>query len=107
MYKVTKPAYYANVTVVNTETNASVTIGRLNTTILDILTSSIGYELDTAAGWNFEVNKDTAMKLTTLAMRMKKPIRTKAVKEEVKEEVKSKRSQPVDVFNLIFGIDNN
>ena len=101
MYRVTKPAGYGNVTVVNTETYASITIGRLNKTILDILKSSAP-ELDTAAGWNFDVNKDIAIKLTTLAMRMKKPIRTKAVKEEVKP----KRSQPVDVFNLIFGIDN-
>ena len=102
MYKITKPAGYGNVTVTNTETNASVTIGRLNTTILDILKSSGYEELDTAAEWNLDVNQDTAVKLTTIAMLMKKPIRTKAVKEEVKP----KRSQPVDVFNLIFGIDN-
>lgn len=114
MYKVLKDkGHTMNVSLENTETKASVLIGKLDMEILKILESD-DRTFGTADGdikldseWDFEVDDETARILSTKAMRMRKPVRDQSKKSEQKhEEVTPKKKQPVDVFDLIFGIDD-
>lgn len=101
MYTVLKPrGYNANVTVLNTDTSSSITIGKLDMRILTVLEAG-GYTFDSdakVAEWNLTVNKDTADTLVKLTLQMKKPIRDQRKKPEGKIGVE------VDAFNLIFGV---
>lgn len=101
MYTVLKPrGYNANVTVLNTDTSSSITIGKLNPKITAVLEAG-GHTFDSdtkLAEWNLEVNKDTAETLVKLTLQMKKPIRDQRKKPEGKIGVE------VDAFNLIFGV---
>lgn len=103
MYRVIKPqGYDTNVTIENTETLASVVIGRLDTKMLDIL-DSFHVEYPSAPDeWNFEVNKETASELVAFAMKIKKPIRDQRKKPEDKPT--GKVGVDVDAFDLIYGI---
>ena len=101
MYTVLKPrGYNANVTVLNTDTSSSITIGKLDPRIIAILEAG-GHKFDSdakLAEWNLTVNKDTAETLVKLTLQMKKPIRDQRKKPEEKIGVE------VDAFNLIFGV---
>ena len=113
MYRVTKPqGYDANITIENTDTYATVVIGKLSTAIRDILKKQ-GYEFDDTVRhtpstilyheeWNFEVNKETAEELVHLAMNIKKPFRDQRKKPEDKPT--GKVGVDVDAFDLIYGI---
>ena len=94
MYRVYKPAGNGLVSVENTETHASVVIGRVSTEIINTIAEA-GYEAPTYIDeWNLEVNKECARILSLLTMKMKKPIR---------DQRKHKPSAEVDVFDLIYG----
>ena len=100
MYKVVKPRGSSNtVTVVNTDTHASVIVGQISVPMLNILEEA-GYKtadgtLDLMKEWDLEVNKEIANKLTHLALKMTKPIRTKEVKKEKKQ---------VDAMDVLLGL---
>lgn len=101
MYKVFKPkGYNTNVSVENMETSASIIIGRLSIEVLSILEKA-GHKIENyTEEINLEVNSDVAKELSSLALKMKKPVRAK-VEKKPKEEVKADAS--VDAFDLIFG----
>lgn len=102
MYKVLKPKGSSNtVTVVNTGTHASVIIGQISAPMLNILEEA-GYKtaddtLNLMDEWDLEVNKEIATKLTHLALKMTKPIRTKEAKKEKKQ---------VDAMDVLLGLAN-
>lgn len=112
MYKVIKGAgYSANVSVENTDTLATVMIGRADIAITSILEKQ-GYrfsaaKIDTDAGvisydeeWHLAVNKEIAEELVHLAMNIKKPFRDQRKKPEEEKKV----GVEVDAFDLIYGI---
>lgn len=108
MYKVLKAkGHNQTITLVNTETTASVIIGQITMPILKILADT-GYhfgedkERKLNDMWDLEVTEETGKELAHEAMKMKKPDRTE-IKSEQKIENKPKRNQPVDVFDLIYG----
>jgi hypothetical protein len=102
MYKVSKPrGYYANITVQNTETRASVVIGRLNSEIKDILEMA-GHKIhDDTDEISIEINPETKDILLASTMKIHRPVRDQR-KKTTKEETK-KLDADVDVFDLIFG----
>lgn len=106
MYRVIKPAGYdVNISVENTETLASVVIGRINLNIVDVLIGA-GFtedKINAHLEWNLEIDKDTARKLTTMAMSMKKPIRDQR-KKPTEDKPTGKVGVEVDAFDLIYGI---
>ena len=106
MYRVIKPAGYdTNISVENTETLASVVIGRVNLKIMEIL-RNVGFaedEINTSLEWNLEIDKATARELTTTAMSMKKPIRDQR-KKPTEDKPTGKVGVEVDAFDLIYGI---
>ena len=116
MYKILKDkGSNTNITLKNTETKAEVNLGRLSTDIIKLLESD-GYSFETSGGtalryteeWELAISDSVGKDLGKLAMPIKRPVRVQKKKEEVKtEEVRPVRrdKQPVDVFNLIFGIE--
>lgn len=99
MYKVYKPTGNGLVSVENTDTHASVVIGKVNMEIINTIKEA-GYDLPPfGEEWSVEVNKECATALATMAMRMKKPIRDQRKKKE-----EPKPSAEVDMFDLIYGI---
>lgn len=106
MYKVIKPvSCEANVSVENTETLASVVIGRLNLKIMEVLRGA-GFtedEINTSLEWNLEIDKDTAMELTAMALSMKKPVRDQR-KKPAEDKPTGKVGVDIDAFDLIYGI---
>lgn len=100
----------SNIIVEAEDGKASVSIGRVTIEILGILEKA-GYTteaetLNLRDEWNLEVEDTIGKELAALAMRMKKPVRDqrKTKSEQTVSNTKDKK-QPVDVFNLIFGIN--
>ena len=108
MYKVTKATgNSSNVIVENTETKASVIIGRISMAILNIL-KDVGYDTDHGLTfsdeWSLRIDKDTATKLTHLAMSMKKPIRDQSKKN--KDIQPKKDNKQIDAMDVLLGLAN-
>lgn len=103
MYRVVKAnGNDANIIIQNTETKSNLIIGRFSYDIKKILEDA-GYSFPPSyEAWTFEVNSETAKSLASKAMRMKKPIRDQRKKPE---ENKKSDKQVVDVFDMIFGIE--
>lgn len=117
MYKLAKGrGAGANVVIQNTETMGSLILGGVTMTMLDVLKNNEGYSTsEEEAGkhielrdeWSLPISEDTAKVLSKLAMKMKKPVRDQKKKSEQDEKpVKKLNKQPVDVFNMIFGIQD-
>lgn len=119
MYKVLKPkGAVANVTVMNTDTRASVVIGKPSVEILSILNREEGYsttpedpakQIDVFAEWELDISEKTGKLLAESAMKMHKPKRIKKDASEQKVDTpktQTSTKQPVDVFDLIFGIES-
>lgn len=106
MYRVLKPRGNAsNVTVENTDTRASVTIGRINPKIIDILQKQ-GHAVGTDAmplseDWSLAVNEDTAKELASMAFKMTKPIR-----DQRKPETKKQANKQIDAMDVMLGLAN-
>lgn len=106
MYKVTKErGNNANVTLVNSDTKASVIVGKLTMDILKMLEDN-GYKFDPDTeeaiplrdAWSLEVSSDTAKKLSEKAMKMNKPVREQSKKSEPKVK------QVVDAMDVLLGL---
>lgn len=107
MYKVLKAeGSSANVIIENTETKANIMIGKLTRTIIDTIREGKTDDFtipEYSSIWNFEVNKETALKLAGLVSTIKKPMRDQRKKPtEDKKEIKI--TSGVDAFDLIYGI---
>lgn len=109
MYKLLKEAgsYTSNVTLINTDNGNAIILGRLSTTILDLIKKD-GYTIDSEAPdrlsmrdrWELKISKEVAEELAKTAMPMRRPPRrpkkekviipsreVEAPVEETKEEV--------------------
>lgn len=113
MYKIGKGrGSTANVTVINTDTGANIIIGAPSIRILETLkkdgysTTATGEKkLDMHADWDFEVSEEVAKDLARYTLAMKKPPRERKKTEQDAKPAKDKK-QPVDVFNMIFGVED-
>ena len=116
MYRLIKErSSIANVTLQNTDTSESLIVGRPTIRMLELLDAE-GYSpkatdedkhIDLSDKWNIEISEDTAKILASSTMSMKKPVRVKKDKSEQSAKTSSHdKNQPVDVFNLIFGIED-
>ena len=102
MYRVLKEkGHNTNVVVENTDTKANVIVGKLSMEILNVLEKA-GHKIENyTEEMNIEVDADTAKTLSSMAMKMKKPIRDQSKK--TKDTIKPKAGE-VDAFDLIFGV---
>lgn len=99
MYKLLKEAGYGtNVTIANTDTKASVIIGRVNSEIIRTVEEDMSITLDRTNSWDIEITKDVATKLQMMTLRMKKPIRNQ-------RRVKSEQMEgKVDALDVLLGL---
>ena len=109
MYRVLKEkGNNMNIVLENTETKASIVIGRLTIDILSILEKE-GVHFGDSEGeiqlkdkWDITIGDETAKKLSAKAMRMSKPIRDQ---RKVKEEPK-KSNKEIDALDVLLGLAN-
>lgn len=109
MYKILKEkGNNMNIVLENTETKASIVIGRLTMDILSILEKE-GVHIGDSEGkiqltdkWNITIRDETAKELSAKAMRMSKPIRDQ---RKVKEEPK-KSNKEIDALDVLLGLAN-
>ena len=108
MYKVLKEkGNNASVILENTETRASIIIGRLSMDILAILEKD-GVHIGDAYGdvklkdrWELRISDETTKELLAKAMRMSKPIRDQ---RKVKEEEPKKSNKEIDALDVLLGL---
>lgn len=108
MYKLLKEkGNNANVTLENTDTKASIIIGRISMEILSILKEKEGIHFGSEAGetalkdkWEFNIEDSTAKELSAKAMRMSKPVRDQ---RKHKEEPK-KNNKEIDAMDVLLGL---
>lgn len=85
--------YSSNITLVNNDSGATLALGRVTMTILEILKEA-GIEPDTySAAWNYEITEDTATKLSREAFKMGKPKRNQSKPQKV-----TKGPEPEDIL---------
>lgn len=109
MYKVLKDkGNNMSITVENTETKASVMIGKMTLDILSILNKS-GYSIGDEASdihlkdeWSLDVSDETGKLLAEKAFKMTKPIRAK-VEQATEPEVKKKSNKQIDAMDVLLG----
>ncbi len=99
MIKLVKPEGRTDVTLINTDTNSSLSLGRLNLVIKKILEEA-GRKIDNDyEEFNIEIDSDEVkQKLIRIAMPMTRPIRTQTKK------VNNNKKPIVDVLDIIYGI---
>lgn len=103
MYKVIKEkGYTSNIVVENSDTMATIVIGKTSMEILHILEKEISNiaEIGALAEWNFTVSYELASRLAQLTLKMHKPIRHQGHK---KEEQKNKN---IDAMDVLLGLAN-
>lgn len=106
MYKLTKPQGYTSVvTVTETTSYASIDLGTPSMPMLDILVSA-GVLDETVTGnafnkWDFDIEKDVADKLFSLAMRIEKPIRDQ---RKIKPEETKVNNKNIDALDVLLGL---
>lgn len=116
MYRVIKEkGNNQNITLENTETKASVIIGKLTMDIMRVLETEMKFDETTESGtklrdkWDFTISDDAGKALSATAMAIHKPARdqSKKAKQESEQIVHKKKTKSgkevVDVFDLIFG----
>ena len=102
MYRVLKArGHGANVVVENTDTRANVIVGKITMDIIHTMKESGITPPEPQEEWNVEVNKDTAVALSKMAMKMKKPIR-----DQRKPETKKEANKHIDAMDVMLGLAN-
>lgn len=106
MYKVRKDMYStSNVFVENTDTLASINIGRITIKVLEILADE-GYKTDCSLNvrdtWDLDISAEAASKLSKLAMPMKKPIRDQ--RKVTVENEQPEDNKHVDAMDVMLGL---
>ncbi len=105
MYRILKSAGLgANVIIENTETKANIILGRISNEIYNMIKSA-GYDPGGPYNiWNIEVNKDLAISIARLTMKMSKPIRDQSKK--AKQEAIRKTNKEIDAMDVMLGLAN-
>lgn len=105
MYRIYKPnGVRPSISVTNTATGSSISIGVVNNKITEILTEH-GYTFPAWTDeWSIEVDQKTAQDLIVLTtMKIKKPVRSKTqVNKKEEKNTSSQNSPDVDIFDMIF-----
>lgn len=115
MYKLLKEkGNNMNLVLENTETKASIVIGRSTMDILSILESKEGVhiggdedEIKLKDKWDITIGDETAKEISAKAMRMSKPVRVqRKMQEEMKaqEELKKKQNKEIDAMDVLLGL---
>ena len=112
MYRLLKDAgNYSNIVVENTDTKATVMIGKISIEILHIMEEAgitMGAEIKPITKWDMPISVDLASKLVATTMKMKKPIRKTEPKKE-KEETNDDHKQVnrnIDAMDVLLGLAN-
>jgi len=106
MYKLIKEAgNNACLTLINPTTGSSLMIGRLTSSIMDILKEDGKGDLVSSIKekWELEVSDKAGKELASKALTMRKPIRVKPV-EPAKETEQPKDNSKIDAMDVIFGL---
>lgn len=111
-YKLLKEKGHSKViTLENTETHASLIIGRVTPSLLGVLKEcediTVGRdvgELNVNDAWDFLVKDDTSKQLSRLAMTMSKPIRDQSNK--AKAETTKEKNKQIDAMDVLLGLAN-
>ena len=111
MYKILKEkGNNMNLVLENTETKASIVVGRLTMDILSILESKEGVrigdsddEIKLKDKWDITIGDETAKEISAKAMRMSKPVR---IQTKAKEELKKKHNKEIDAMDVLLGLAN-
>jgi hypothetical protein len=109
MYRLLKDAgNYSNIIVENTDTKATVMIGKINMEILNILDKAgitMGEEMKTISKWDTIITTALASELVATTVKMKKPIRktTPSPKEETNNKQVNKN---IDAMDVLLGLAN-
>lgn len=107
MYRVLKEkGNNSNVVLENVETKASIIVGKITISLLDILNKA-GHKIgdDGVAlrdEWSFEVNEETGKEIASKAMTMSKPIRD----QRKKPEEPKKDNKTIDAMDVLLGLAN-
>ena len=109
MYKVLKEkGNNISITLENTETKASIIIGRLSMDILSLLEKEEGIHFGDSDGeiqlkdkWELAIKDETAKELSAKAMRMSKPVRDQSKKSE---QVLKKDNKSIDAMDVLLGL---
>ncbi len=107
MYRVLKEkGNNMNITLENTETKASIIIGRISMPILNLLKDA-GYKMGDEGisvkdKWELDVNEDIGKELAKQAMTMNKPIRD----QRKKPEEPKKSNKQIDAMDVLLGLAN-
>ena len=111
MYKLLKEkGNNMNIVLENTETKASIVVGRPTIDILSILVSKDGVrfgdsddeiKLKLKDTWDMVIKDETAKEIAAKAMRMSKPVR---VQTNAKEELKKKHNKEIDAMDVLLGL---
>lgn len=109
MYRVLKEkGNNAVVTLENTDTKASIIIGRITMEMLQILKEE-GYIFSEEGGkrtirgeWNMTISDDAAKELSREAMTISKPTRDQRKKTE--QELKKKDNKKIDAMDVLLGL---
>ena len=102
MYRVLKSTgYNANVVIENTDTKANVIIGKATMEVINTIKEA-GYSIPAPQeSWDTEVNKECAIALTSMTMKMKKPIR-----DQRNPETKKQANKQIDAMDVMLGLAN-
>ena len=108
MYRVLKEkGNNSNVMLENMETKASIIVGRITISLLDILNKAghkIGDDgVSLRDEWNFEVNEETGKEIASKAMTMTKPVRDQ---RKYKVEEPKKDNKQIDAMDVLLGLAN-
>lgn len=111
MYRVLKEkGNNVSITLENTETKASIIIGRLSMDILSLLEKEEGIHFGDSDGeiklkdkWELTIKDETAKELSAKAMRMSKPVRDQSKKSE---QVLKKDNKSIDAMDVLLGLAN-
>lgn len=108
MYKIIKETGAgANVILMNTETGASLMIGKLSMEIVNKLRDAgyeIGADKEITFGdvWNFDITPELAKEFNTMAFKMKRPVRTKAT--PTMTDIKKEANKKIDALDVLLGL---
>lgn len=109
MYRVLKEkGNNVSITLENTETKASIIIGRLSMDILSLLEREEGIhfgdsdsEIQLKDKWELTIKDETAKELSAKAMQMSKPVRDQSKKSE---QVLKKDNKSIDAMDVLLGL---
>lgn len=104
-YQLLKPTgSMSAISVVNDSTGSNAIIGTLNADIRKVLSEHFIFTPPASELWRINIDKESAVALTQLAFKIKRPIRDQSKKHTSSKE-KQKIGVDIDPFDYIFNIN--